>query len=191
MHALEVPEHPAGGGIESEQGIGKEIVAEARAAEEVGDGGAGGDEDDSAVFIERHAAPVVGGAGGLPGVLWPAFVAGFAGVGDGSETPAEGSGTDIEGADVAGWRGRRLGVAAADDDEVFEDDAGAGEDDGLLFEVTAEPFAEVDAAVFAEARDGPAGGGIEGVEEVHDAGEQAAIAAVGPEGEAACGLLAG
>ena len=107
MDALEVPEALAGGGVEGEEGVGVEIVAEAGCAVEVGYRGAGGDVDDAAVGVDGHAGPVVGCAGGLPGVggpglAMPGFVAGFAGVGDGVEGPAEGSGADVVGADVAG-----------------------------------------------------------------------------------------
>ena len=141
--------------------------------------------------VEGHAGPVVGGAGGLPGVGGPGFVAGFAGMGDGVEGPAKLAGADVEGADVAGRSGVGFRIAAADDDEVFVDDAGGGERDGLLFEIAAEAFAEIDAAVFAEAGDWLAGGGIKAVEEVHDAGEEAALFAVGPVRHAAVGLGAG
>ncbi len=123
MHALEVPEALAGGGIEGEQGIGVEVVADAVAAVIVEDGGAGGRVDDAVLGVESHAGPVVGGAGSLPGIGRPGFVARFAGMGDGVEGPAQLAGADVEGADVAGGRGVGLGIAAAHDDQILVDDA--------------------------------------------------------------------
>src|SRR5205807_771402 len=67
---------------------------------------------------------------------------------------------------------------------------GGGERDGLLVVGLAKAFAEVDAAVVAEGVDGLAGGGIEAVEEVHDAGEEALLVTIEKPREAAGGLVA-
>ncbi len=115
--------------------VGVEVVADAVGAVEVVDGGAGGGEDDAALLVDDHAGPVVGGAGGLPGVLGPGLVAGFAGVGDGVEAPAQLAGVDVVGADVAVRGGVGLWRAEADDDQVFVDHAGGGEDGEVAGEV--------------------------------------------------------
>ena len=130
--------------------------------------------------VERHAGPVVGGAGVFPGVGGPGVVAEFAGMRDGVEGPAQRAGADIEGADVAGRRGFGFRVATADDDEVLVDNAGSGESDGLLGVVAAQVLAQVDAALFAKTGDGFAGSWIERVEVVQHAREEAGTLAVGP-----------
>src|SRR5580698_10276196 len=137
MYALEVPESLAGRGIEGEDGVGVEIVADAVAAVEVEYRGARRSVDDSAFGVERHPCPVVGCAGGLPCIFGPGFVAGLSRMRDGVEAPGQFAGAHVEGADVSRWRGMRLRIAAADDDEVLVDDAGRGQDDGLLFVVAA------------------------------------------------------
>src|ERR1035438_2243539 len=85
MHALEVPDALAGGGIEREQGVGVEVVAGAVATVVVEDRGAGRRVDDAVLGIESHAGPVVGRAGSLPGVWRPGFVAHFARMGNSVE----------------------------------------------------------------------------------------------------------
>ena len=66
MHSLEVPQELAGVGVDGEQRVGVEVVADAVAAVEVHHSGARGRVDDAALLVERHAGPVIGGAGGLP-----------------------------------------------------------------------------------------------------------------------------
>src|SRR5262249_42202859 len=67
-----------------------------------------------------------------------------------------------------------------------------GERDKLLRGgLAAEPFTEIDAAIFTERGNGLAGSGVERVDEVHDANEDAFIGAVAPIGETAGGLRAG
>jgi hypothetical protein len=191
MDSLKMPEAAAGGGVEGEERVGEEVVANAVASVEIEDGGAGGDVDDTALSIEGHAGPVVGSAGGLPCAGRPGFVAVFAGARDGMEGPAEGAGANVEGADVAGRRGMGFGVASSDDDEVFVNEAGSGESDGLLIVRFAQAFAEIDAAVVAEGGNGATGPRVESVEVVEDAGEDAAVVVVGaarPVREAAGGL---
>src|SRR5271163_3046779 len=101
MDSLKVPETLAGVGVECEEGIGVEIVADAVEAVEVVDGGASGDVDGAALFVEGHAGPVVGGAGDLPCVFGPGLVAGLAGKRNGVEDPAKLTSMDVVGADVA------------------------------------------------------------------------------------------
>ncbi len=52
-------------------------------------------------------------------------------------------------------------IASTDDDQVFEDDSGAGENDGVgAGGFAAEIFAKINAAGVAKIRDGFAGGGV-------------------------------
>ena len=155
-----MPDALAGIGIQREQGVGEEIVAQPVGAVEIAGGRTGGDEDDAALCIHRHAGPVVGGAGVGPRVFRPCLVAEFAGMRNGVELPAQFAGADVVGADVAGRRGQRFGLPSAHYQQVFVNDAGAGEDDGLLCRIAAQIFAQIDAAVLAERRNRLAGAGI-------------------------------
>ena len=109
------------------------------------------------------------------------------------EDPAERPGAQIKGLDVAGRRGMRLGLAAADDDHVFVNDAGRGERDRECAEVRlhaidGQTLAQIDVTIFAEAGDQIAGVGVEAVEKVHHAGVDAAALAIIPVRDAASRL---
>ena len=192
VDALKMPEALAGFGVQGDEAVGKEIVADTICAVKIEGSGACGDVDDAAVGVDGHAGPVVGGAGVFPGVLGPGVVSKFAGLRNGAEGPAEFAGARVKSADVAWRRWERLGVAAADDEEIVVDDRRAGERDEGLGVVAAEIFAEIDAAVLAECLDGFAGGSVQRVNEVHYADEDslAGGVGVGPEGEAAVRLRA-
>ena len=101
------------------------------------------------------------------------------------EGPADGAGADVVGADVARGRGEAFGHERALNEHVLVEDARGGRGDGDLFGVAAEAFAEVDAALFAEARDGLAIGGVEGEQPVAPGEEEAAFLAFLPHHEAA------
>ena len=102
VHGLKVPDALAGVGVESDEGIGEDVVAGAVCAVEVRGGRADGDEDDAAFGIEGDAGPGVRGAGVLPCIFGPGVVAELAGMGDGVELPADLSGANVKGADVSG-----------------------------------------------------------------------------------------
>src|SRR5262249_42424229 len=122
----------------------------------------------------------------------PSFIAKFAGMRNGVEGPAELAGANVVGANVAGGRGQSFRVAPANDDEVFVDDTGAGESNPGRRERTAKIFAQVDAAGGAERGNGFAGGGVERIEKIHHADEDALVGGswAGPESQAARGLRA-
>src|SRR5580700_3686864 len=185
MHLLEIREELAGLCVERKQRVGIEVVADAVAPVKIHHGGTGWDIDDAACRIKRHASPVVRRAGGLPGIRRPSFIAGFAGMRNGVEGPAESAGANIECANVTGRRRMRLRVAAANDDEVLVNDSRSGEDDGLFFVVATQLLAQIDAAVLSEARDRLAGLCIEAIEEIHNSGEDARGFTVGPVSDAA------
>src|SRR5271154_5464645 len=131
MHPLKVPKALAGLCIEREQGVCEEVVSHSIRSVEIEDRGAGGNVDDAALFVERHPGPVVGRAGGLPGVRRPCTVTEFIGMGDGVKAPAKLASTHIEGANVAWRRWVGFRIAAANDDQILVNHAGAGEVDGL------------------------------------------------------------
>src|SRR5579863_8717607 len=105
MYALKMPDAFAGFGVECDQTICEEIVADAVCAIEIKDCGPCGYVQDAAFDIKRHASPVVRCAGIRPSFFRPRVVAEFAGMRDGVKAPAQGSSSNIESADVAGRRG--------------------------------------------------------------------------------------
>src|ERR1700675_2064150 len=119
---LKMPKALAGFSVQCDQAIREEIVAKAVGAVKIEGGGTGGDKNDAAFGVERHAGPVVGCAAGFPGVGRPSFVTKLAGMGDGVEGPAKFSGANVESANIAGRGGEGFGIAAADDEQVFVDD---------------------------------------------------------------------
>ena len=106
------------------------------------------------------------------------------------ERPAKFAGTGIESANVAGRRGKRFGIAAADNEEILVNDCRTGERNERFGIVAAEIFAKIDAAIFAEGWNGLAGCGVQRVNEVHYADQNALVIVGGPRGEAAVRLRA-
>ena len=92
----------AGAGVEGDQAGAEEIVAGAEAAVVVDGGAIGGDVDDVRLHIGGDWRPGGHVAGPLPGVVFPGFVAVFAGAGDDVELPLEIAGGLVVAEDVAG-----------------------------------------------------------------------------------------
>ena len=185
FHELEMPAQFSGGGVERQQAVRIQIVAEAIRSVEIRRRRTGRDEHQPALRIERHAGPAIGAADVLPRVLRPGVVTGLAGLGNGVKAPAQRAGSHVIRAHVAGRGGQGLAHAPADDHEVAIDDAGRGEAHRLRGRLTPEVFAQVDAAVLAEARDGFASGGVQRVHEVVDRREHPRVFSVRPVHEAA------
>src|SRR5882724_118155 len=186
-----MPEALARAGIEREQAVGEEIVAKSVRAIKIKGGGSSGNVDDAANRIEGHSGPVIGGAAGFPCVARPGVVTEFAGNRNSVKRPAKFAGADIEGTNVAGRSRKGFWIAAADNNQVFENEAGTGENNGVgAGRFAAKIFAKIDTAVIAKLRNGFAGGGIESVEKVHYADEDASGGSGTPIGEAAIGLRA-
>ena len=106
------------------------------------------------------------------------------------EGPAQGSGAYIKGANIARGRGMGFRVCPADDNQVLIYAARRGQLDRLLLVGLAQSLAQVDSAVFAEAGNHLARGRIERIEIVAGAGEDAALMAVAPIGDASSQHLA-
>src|SRR5256884_2620637 len=90
--------------VQGKQTISEEIVADAIGAVEIKRGGACWDVDNAAPGIERHSGPIVRGPTGLPRILRPSVIAKFTGMRDGVERPAQPTGSNVVGANVAGDR---------------------------------------------------------------------------------------
>src|SRR5437899_12487965 len=89
-------------GIQGNQAICKEIVADAIGTAEIKCGGTCRNKDDSALGIERHPGPIVRSAAGLPSVLRPSAIPIFAEMGNRVKRPAQPSGSHVDVADVDG-----------------------------------------------------------------------------------------
>ncbi len=189
MDTLKMPDSLARLRVQGNQAIGEEIVAQAIGAVEIKCGGACWNIDNPALRVERHPRPIVGGTAGLPRVLGPSVVAKFTGMRDGVKRPAQFAGANVVRANVAGRRGESLWIAATDNQQILVNNGWTGQDDGLGGgRLTAKIFAKVDATVFCKRRNGFAGDGVQGVEEIHHGNEDALVFAIGPVGEAAIWL---
>src|SRR5437016_13165653 len=93
--------------VQGKQTISEEIVADAIGAVEIKRGGACCGVDNAAPGIERHSGPIVRGPTGLPRILRPSVIAKFTGMRDGVERPAQPTGSNVVGANVAGRRRER------------------------------------------------------------------------------------
>ena len=189
MNALKVPDFLACFRVQGDQAIGEEVVTNAVSAVKIKSGRACGHVKNSALGIESHARPVVCGPGSFPRPPRPGFVTEFAGVRNGVKRPAQFAGENVISANVAGRRGEGLRVAAADDDEVLVDDSRAGEINGLGADgLTAQVFAQIDSSLSSKLRNRPAGGGLESVEKIQSASQDALVFAVAPVGKPAVRL---
>ena len=184
-----MPDSPARPCVQGNKTISEEIVADAIGAVEIKRGGACRDIDNAATGIERHSGPIVRGPAGLPRILRPSVIAKFTGTRDGVERPAQPTGSNVVGANVAGRRRESLGVAAAEYYEVLVNDARAGQIYRLrASRFAAQVFAEIDSAAVSKRWNRFAGGGIQGVNEVHHADQNALVFAISPVGEPAIRL---
>src|SRR5690349_1058914 len=112
MYSLEIPDQLAGLGVQRQEAIREEVIAYSLLACEVASRRTGRHVDDAPLLIDSHARPVVRSARVGPSVLRPRLVAFFAGMRNRMELPAQCAGANIEGADIARWRGQRLGVTS-------------------------------------------------------------------------------
>ena len=122
-HELEVPDELSRVGVEREQRVRVEVVANAVGAVEIGRRRSRRHVDDAARLVERHARPAVGAAVLAPRVLRPRLVAGLAWMRNGVKAPLQRAGACVVGADIARRRGQSFGHAPAEDQQVFVDDA--------------------------------------------------------------------
>src|SRR5947207_11019768 len=114
-----MPEALAGAGVEGEGAVGKEIIAFAIAAPEIGGAGAGAAEENAIFSVDGESAPGIGGAALFPRIARPGVVEFFTRLGNGVESPDFPAGENVEGARIA-WRGRLAFAATTSDiDKVF------------------------------------------------------------------------
>src|SRR5580765_2136156 len=135
-----MPDSLAGFGVQRDQTVCEQIVADPVATIEIRRGRACGNVDNSSLKIERHAGPVVGGATGLPCISWPGVITEFARVRNRVKRPAQLAGANVVSADVSGRGGQGFGIPAADDDQVLVHNSGAAQRDGLESRLASEIF---------------------------------------------------
>ena len=185
VRRLEVPLPFACTGIESNDAVPEEILAGSVRSVEIVGRRSGRNQEQSALGIQAHAAPVVRTAGELPAVLSPSVIAKFARVRNGVEDPPPLARADVEGADVP--RGGRCGTLAArsasQDQEVFEDYRRAGVvAAGVIGQFTVQALLHVEDAAVCKFLHGLAGIGIQAVHVIlcGPGHEDAPILTVGP-----------
>src|SRR5260221_2718844 len=105
-HGLEMPDPVSSGGVEGEERVREEVVAEAIGSVEIRGRGSRRHVDDPPRLVHGHARPVVGAAAVRPGVPGPRLVARLARMRDRVEGPAELARARVVGADVS-RRGRQ------------------------------------------------------------------------------------
>ena len=118
LEHLIVPQPLSRVGIERDDAVGVQVVAQSVGAVEVVAGRPGGSEHHAALRIECHATPRIGAAGNLPRIGWPRVETGFPRMGNGVEAPHLFAGGDVEGANVAGGTRQLLGHGAAHDEQI-------------------------------------------------------------------------
>ena len=184
---LKMPQALPRRGVERDEAVREQVVADSIAAVEIRRGRTGRHEDDAGRFVERHARPAVRAAVIGPGVLRPRAVAGFAGMRNRVERPPQRARPRIVGADVAGRRRQSLADAAADDQQIAVHDAGRRQADRLALGRAPEIAAQIDPSVVAEARHRTAGPGVERVQVFVGGREDPFVVTVFPVHDAAVG----
>ena len=184
MNKLKMPEPLAGLGIQRQQAIGIQILAQTVATPEIEGCRAGRAEHDPPGFIEREARPHIGAADITVRLGGPGLVARLAGLGDGVEAPRQFSGANVE-SPYRAWsrRGRAFAQAHAHDEEVFEDDPGCRRLKGQVRSFAPEFLFQVDGTLLTKTRNASPGHHIDGVEEMVVGVKDAPIGAVSPIGQ--------
>ena len=184
---LEVPRPLAVVRVERHEALREEVVAEPLPAVVDVGGVADGQEHQLARLVDGHPGPHVGGAHVAPRLVLPRLAAELALLGDGVETPDEGAGAGVVGADVAG-RGAPVDDAvadgAADYHQVLVHDRRRVELEVAAVDGPDEIAAQVDHAVVAERSHHLAGRRVEAEEPVPAREEDAQVVAVSPHGDA-------
>src|SRR6266404_1671270 len=175
LHCLKMPDATAGLGIESEQAVGKKVIAEAVTSVEIKRSRSGGNVQDSSLRVERHSGPVVRSAAVRPCIFGPGFVSEFSGMWDRVEAPAKFACTDIVGADIARRRREGFRITTSHDENVFVNYRGTGQRNRYRCGIAAQVFAKIDATMIAEALNRLASIGVQHVDKVHHSDDDATV----------------
>ena len=190
MHRLEVPDATSRRGIERQQAVREQVVADAVGPVEVRRGRSGGHEHDPTRLVECHAGPVVGASVHPPRRLGPGIVAGLVRTRNRVEGPSQHARAHVVRPDVPRRGARAFARASADNQQIAVDDAGRCQPDRLGGGGASEIVAQVDAPPIPEAGNGDTCPSVERIEILVRRHEQAALVTVRPVGHAAVGTAA-
>ena len=98
------------------------------------------------------------------------------------KAPAQFSGANVVSTNIAGRAGKSLWFAASDDEQIFIDDGWGRERNRCSSGIDAEIFTKIDSPVIAETFNWLPGVGVQNINEVHDADDDAMIVAAAPVG---------
>ena len=182
LHGLEVPDPLAGAGVEADDGLREEVVAEAVSAVVVVARRPDREVDEPPFGVEGHGRPDVRVADSVPGAVLPGVVAELAGLRDQVEGPDQLAGFGAERLHVA-WRIALVDEAVPDavphDHQVLEDDRRGGLRVVEAVDGPEELRGEVDLAAVTEGGVGLAGDGVDRDEPPAAVQEDAPVAALG------------
>src|SRR5262245_15360807 len=122
-----MPDALSGRGVEGNQRVGKEVVAKTIPTVKIECCRSSGHEDDPALRVHRHAAPVVGRADIFPRIFGPSVVAEFPRPRDRVKGPTKLARVDIKCTNIAGRRGKCFREAPPNYDQILVDGSGTGE----------------------------------------------------------------
>src|SRR5262249_9194143 len=138
-----------------------------------------GNEYNTALRVEGHPAPVVGGTAVGPGILGPGVIPEFAGTWNSVKAPAQLSGYNLVSANIAGRSRQNFGIASTNNEKVLINHRRVGQCDGSGGRVPPQIFPKVNAAVIAETRNGPSRGRVDLIHKIHDADDDAVVLTIG------------
>src|SRR5690606_18998211 len=141
---LIVPDPLARGCIERQHGVREEVLPQPVSTVKVEGRRTRRDVDDAALFVERHAGPVVRSPDVGMRVGRPAFVPDLAMLRCGVYGPGDLAGPYVVCADVARRRGQRLADPRSLDEQVAIDDAWRVGSDVEVGDVPPQPVLEID-----------------------------------------------
>ena len=187
---LIVPDLFTGLGVQGDQGVGVQVIPEARPAVVVVIGRAQRHIDIAQLLVGAKRRPGLGFAARAPGVVFPGLDSGLSRVRHGVEGPEQRARARVVTANVAGQRGRGAAVdagggrLAADNDDVAQDErCGRIPDEGRRG-----VWPQIDAALVAKALHESAGLAVQQIEIGAANGDNALGVALAPEGYAAAGV---
>src|SRR5215469_12331794 len=161
MNRLEVPELFARRGVDSDEAVGIEIVAEAIAAVEIVRARAGGGKDDAALLIHGNAGPGIGAAGFQIRIFGPGVITLLAGIWDCMEGPEQFAAADVPATEVARRSRRRFAHSAMRNENILVKSSRTGHVDPIFRSRSAQLIIEIYRTILAEVLDGFARVGIQ------------------------------
>src|ERR1700733_3592359 len=167
MNGLEMPKVFSRAGVECQEAVTEETGAGTIRAIKIIGWRSQRNVRDSALFVDRHPAPVVGAANILPGIFRPGIVAKLPGMGNGMKDPDHLSREYVIGTNIAGRRSVLFSSRRAKYQEILKNPSQAArlnDPDGLR--ISAQAFLQIDTAMVAKRIHQRAGARIERMKHV-------------------------